>query len=96
MSYKKAGALPRQDLDRIKLPMLVYHHEKDGCDICKPYEVPAIMKGLKNSPVKKLIMASAGANPTGSPCEANHWHGFIGMEAQAVSEIAGWIRNPAN
>ena len=96
VSYKKAGALPRQDLDRIKLPMLVYHHEKDGCDICKPYEVPAIMKGLKNSPVKKLIMASAGANPTGSPCEANHWHGFIGMEAQAVSEIAGWIRNPAN
>ena len=40
VSYKKAGALPRQDLDRIKLPMLVYHHEKDACDICKPYEVP--------------------------------------------------------
>jgi hypothetical protein len=96
VAYKKAGALPKQDLKQIKVPVLVYHHEKDACDICRPNEVPSILSGLKNSPVKKLMMVSGGSNPTGSPCEGNHWHGFIGMEQQAVSEISAWIKNPTN
>ena len=94
VAFKKAGALPRQDLDRIRLPMLVYHHAKDACDVCQPHEVPAVLAALTHSPVKKLMMVSGGADPSGSPCEAKHWHGFIGMEAQAVSDISAWIKNP--
>lgn len=96
VSYKKAGALPKQDLKMIKVPMLVYHHDKDACELCKPYEAPNVLAGLKNSPVKKMMMVSGGSNPTGSPCEGNHWHGFIGMEQQAVTEISAWIRKPVN
>jgi dienelactone hydrolase len=96
VAYKKAGALPKQDLKQIKVPVLVYHHEKDACDVCRPNEVPSILSGLKNSPVKKLMMVSGGSNPTGSPCEGNHWHGFIGMEQQAVSDISAWIKHPTN
>jgi len=58
--------------------------------------MPSVLAGLNNSPIKKLIMAKDGSNPTGSPCEGNHWNGFIGMEQQAVSEINGWIRHPVN
>lgn len=94
VAFKKPGALPTQDLQRIKVPVLVYHHEQDACGICAPYEVPGILNGLKNSPIKKLMMVSGGSNPTGSACEANHWHGFIGMEQQAVSDISAWIKNP--
>ncbi len=94
VSYKKAGAIPKQDLQRIKLPMLVYHHEKDACDICKPYEVPSILSGLSGSPMKKLMFVNGGANPTGSACEGNHWHGFIGMESTAVADISAWIKKP--
>lgn len=94
VSYKKAGAVPKQDLPQIKVPMLVYHHEKDACEICRPYEVSRIVSGLTGSPVKKLMMVNGGANPTGSPCEGNHWHGFIGMEPQAVSEMGAWIKKP--
>jgi len=57
-------------------------------------EVPGIISGLKNSATKKLMMASGGANPTGNPCEGNHWHGFIGMEQQAVIDISTWIKKP--
>jgi predicted alpha/beta-fold hydrolase len=96
VSYKKAGALPKQDLKMIKVPVLVYHHEKDACELCKPHEVPSVLSGLKNSPIKKMMMVSGGLNPTGSPCEGNHWHGFIGMEAQAVAEISAWIKKPGN
>jgi len=90
----RTGALPTQKLDAIRVPVLVMHHEKDACPICKPGEVPLILAGLKNAPVKKQIMVNGGANPEGDPCEALHWHGYIGMEKEAVNIIADWIINP--
>lgn len=96
VNYKKVGAVPTQDIASIKIPVLVLHHEQDGCVHCRPYEVPAIVKGLKNAPFKKLMMVSGGGNPSGDPCEAMHYHGFIGMEKEAVAMITDWIKKPAN
>ena len=96
VSYKKPGAVPKQNLERIKVPVLVLHHAKDACPLCQPFEVPAILRGLKNAPVKKEIMVSGGENPTGNVCEALHWHGFIGMEREAVDLISNWIKAPTN
>jgi hypothetical protein len=28
-------------------------------------------------------------------CEPMHYHGYIGMEAEAVKMISDWIKNPA-
>ena len=96
VSYKKPGAVPKQDLDRIRVPVLVLHHAKDACPWCQPHEVPAILRGLKNAPVKKEIMVSGGENPTGNVCEALHWHGFIGAERETVDLIGNWIKAPTN
>jgi len=93
-SSKKTGAVPDQRLDAIRIPVLVLHHKKDECPICSPDEVSRITAGLKNAPAKKLILVDGGANPTGKPCEALHWHGFIGMEPGAVTIIADWIKKP--
>lgn len=93
-TYRITTAVPRQALDRIRIPVLVMHHEKDACPACAPYEVKYIMQGLKNAPVKKLVMVSGGGEPRGDPCEALHWHGYIGMESQAVDTIMAWIKNP--
>jgi dienelactone hydrolase len=95
-AYKKIGAVPSQDLQKIKVPMLVFHHSGDACEICRPREVPSILSGLKNAPIKKLMMVSGGSGATGNPCEAEHYHGFIGMETEAVHAIAEWIRTPSN
>ena len=96
VNYKKIGAVPTQDIASIKIPVLVLHHEQDGCALCRPHEVPAIVKGLKNAPVKKLMMVNGGGNPTGDPCEAMHYHGFVGMEKEAVAMITDWIKKPSN
>ena len=95
VSYKKTGAVPSQDLEKIRVPVLVLHHEKDGCKICAPHEVPAIIKGLKNAPVKKQILVSGGENPTGDPCGALHYHGFISMEKSTVDLITAWLKSPS-
>jgi hypothetical protein len=95
-SYKFAGAVPRQNLAAIDVPVLVMHHEKDRCASCAPHEASLILSGLTKSPIKKLLMVNGGANPTGDVCEALHWHGYIGMESEAVAMIAKWIKQPAS
>ena len=90
----KAGAVPQQRLDAVRIPVLVLHHQYDACWVCRPREVPRIISGLKNAPVKKLVMVDGGGDPRGDPCEALHWHGFIGMEKEAVDIIGDWIKNP--
>ena len=96
VNYKKPGAVPKQDLAAIKVPVLVFHHSKDACIQCRPDEVPAAFKGFRNAPIKKLVFVDGGANPTGDVCAGLHHHGFIGMEKEAVDTISGWIRHPAN
>jgi pimeloyl-ACP methyl ester carboxylesterase len=93
-SLKRIGAVPSQKLEMIRIPVLVMHHQKDSCEVTVPREVPRIIDRLKNAPVKKLVMVNGGANASGNPCEPLHWHGFIGMEKEAVDIIADWIKNP--
>ena len=65
--------------------------EADGLEISH-----LTLVGLSNAPIKKLMVVNGGANPTGDECAGQHWHGFIGMESEAISHIAEWIKAPAN
>ena len=87
--------VPRQRLSRIRIPVLVLHHEKDACGICDPDGVREIMAGLTNVPVAKAVLVGGGWLPSGNPCTSSHWHGYSGMEREAVDIIARWIRDPA-
>lgn len=95
VSAKKPGAVPAQNLAAITVPVLILHHSEDACPICGPRGVPAILNGLTHAPVKKLLMVSGGQDPSGNVCEALHRHGYVGMEKEAVEQIADWIRAPA-
>lgn len=54
----------------------------------------AILQGLTRAPVKKLMVVDGGSNPVGDECAAQHWHGFIGMEQEAIGQITAWIQSP--
>jgi hypothetical protein len=90
-NYKIPNAVPTFDLAQIKVPVLVMHHVRDVCSACRPHEAPNIYDGLKNSPVRKLLLVNGGSEPVGDPCEASH-HGYIAMEQEAVDLVAEWIR----
>lgn len=90
-SPKTVGAVPFQSLDKIKIPVLVMHHEKDACFLCQPDQAVSIDRGLVHSPRHALLMFAQGQGESGDPCHALHFHGFIGAEAQAVELIADWI-----
>jgi pimeloyl-ACP methyl ester carboxylesterase len=94
-AYKVSGAVPRQDLERIRLPTLVLHHDSDACWACQPSEAKQLAGQLKNAPIKKTIMVSGGSGATGNPCEPMHYHGYVGMQEATVDRIAAWILAPA-
>jgi hypothetical protein len=89
--------LPSMALDTIRVPALVVHHEQDQCRYCLFRDVPQLMSGLKSSPRAELVSFTGGGPAKGDPCQAFHYHGFVGIEAVVVKRIADWIKsNPAS
>jgi hypothetical protein len=87
--------VPTQDLAKIKVPVLVLHHIRDACKNCTPYEAKNIAGELKGAPITRTVLVSGGDGASGDPCEALHYHGFIGMERDAVDLIANWVIHPS-
>lgn len=86
----KGRAVPAMPLERIRVPVLVVHHEQDGCALCAFAEVPALMAKLGNAPRRQLLAFKGGEN-RGDPCEAMAYHGFNGLESAVVAQAAAWI-----
>jgi predicted alpha/beta-hydrolase family hydrolase len=88
------GSVSNMALERIQVPVLVHQHAKDSCKLTPPYLAERLVGKLSAAPVKKYMEVEGGQNPSGPPCEAFHYHGYIEMEAQAVAQIAAWIQQP--
>jgi hypothetical protein len=78
-------------LQKVAIPVLVVHHEKDGCKYCAYGQIPGLMEKLSSTPKKELMTFRGGEN-RGDPCEALAYHGFNGLEKDVVAKIAEWIR----
>jgi pimeloyl-ACP methyl ester carboxylesterase len=90
LSDEKGRPVPAMPLDRLRIPVLVVHHEQDGCGHCSFADMPALMAKLETLP-KKQLLTFKGGTPRGDPCEAWSYHGFNGLEREVVQQIAGWI-----
>ena len=90
-AYRIRGAVPGQELAKIRVPVLVVHHARDACKSCTPYEAKNIPSALTNSPRKEMVLIEAGSAPSGDPCEPMHYPGYIGAEPEVGALIASWI-----
>lgn len=96
ITNSKQGAISTQDIEDLKIPVLVVHHEQDACRYCDPDQAKKIPSYLKSAPYKKALIVNGGSEPRGDVCEAYHWHGFINSEEATGKLIADWIKNPTN
>ncbi|RFO96140.1 alpha/beta hydrolase [Rhodoferax lacus] len=85
----KSRALPQMDLEPLRLPVLVVHHEQDACRLCLFSDLPLLTAKLK-APFK--VLSYQGGTTRGDACEAMAYHGYNGIEAQVVQDIAAWIQ----
>jgi len=82
--------VPDMDLEALKIPVLVVHHEEDGCRHCLYSDMPRLMNKLAGLQRKELVTFKGG-NSKGDPCLAFAYHGFNGLESEVVAKIAAWI-----
>lgn len=90
------GNLREVDLSVIKKPVLILHHAADECRYCDPLYVSEIPARLVGSSRVELVMVEGGGPAIGDPCQAMHYHGFVGMEDETVGRIVDWIGKPAD
>ena len=82
--------VPAMPLGKLRIPVLVVHHEQDGCSHCAFSDIPALMNKLQHVPRRELLSFNGG-DEQGDPCEARGHHGFSGIEAQVVMRTAAWM-----
>ena len=90
LSDDKGRPVPAMAVDKLRIPVLVVHHELDGCRLCSFREIPALMSKLGDAP-RKHLLSFTGGEDRGDPCEAAGYHGFNGIEREVVAQIAQWI-----
>ncbi len=91
LSLDGGRPVPAMPLQKITVPVLVVHHEKDGCRQCAYAQISSVMDKLSSAPRKELLTFKGGEN-RGDPCEALAYHGFNGLEKDVVGKISEWIR----
>ncbi len=84
--------VPAMALEKLTVPVLVVHHEQDGCNLCAFSNIPSLMRKLENASRKDLQTWAGGLN-VGDPCEAQAYHCYNGIEKQVVAGIGAWIRS---
>lgn len=90
LTEDKGRPVPAMPLGKLRIPVFVVHHERDGCSHCSFNDVPNLMEKLGGVPKKQLLSLKGGQN-RGDPCEAFAYHGFNGLEREVVAQIAAWI-----
>jgi pimeloyl-ACP methyl ester carboxylesterase len=79
------------NLQAIVVPTLIVANNDDRCILTPPSDVPKLKAALTHAKVVAVVTVSGGAPPKSQPCDALSPHGFYGIEAQVVDEIATWI-----
>jgi len=87
----KGRPVPEMPLEKITIPVLVVHHEQDGCKHCPYSGIPRLMNKLSATHGKELAPFKGGMS-RGDPCEAFAYHGFNGLEEDVVGKIVTWIK----
>lgn len=89
-SDSKGQAVPDFDLSRVRIPVLITHHQDDGCRKTRPAAVGHIGDGLVNAPVVEVKWFSGGREQS-KPCKAMSYHGYLGIEKEVIDVIAAFV-----
>jgi hypothetical protein len=90
LTDRQGRPVPAMPLGELRIPVLVVHHEQDGCRLCSFNDVPTLMGKLDHAPRKQLLSFKEGGS-RGDPCEAFAYHGFNGLEREVVAQTAAWM-----
>lgn len=86
----RSRPVTNMEIGKLAIPVLVVHHEQDGCSVCRFSDIPKLMEKLPVG-IRKELVTYTGGNNVGDPCEARAYHGFNGLDEEVVKQIGAWI-----
>jgi len=91
-SEKLTEAVVDVPLAAIKVPALVVAHQQDACPNTPPDGATRLRAALTGSPATELFLLDGG-QPSGGPCDPTALHSLVGLDAEFVARVVGWMRS---
>ena len=79
-------------LSRVAVPTLIMSHRNDGCELTPAADASKLKRRLSRSAKVEIALLEGGSPPQSDPCEAMSQHGFLGIEDEAVTTIAKFVK----
>ncbi|TAJ89279.1 hypothetical protein [Reyranella sp.] len=81
------------DLRQVRVPVLLLRHRLDACRTSAPADADKFKEMLIGSPRVDIVTLEGGGprSKTAEPCGAAHYHGFWGIDDQAVAATVKWL-----
>jgi hypothetical protein len=82
------------DLGRINVPVMLLRHRLDSCRVSAPADADRFKALLTGAPKVDIVTLEGGGPKSSSAdvCGAAHYHGFYGIDDQAVAATVQWLR----
>lgn len=82
------------DVTRINVPVMLLRHRLDSCRVSAPADADRFKAMLTGAPKVDIVTLDGGGprGTTADPCGASHYHGFYGIDGQAVAATVEWLR----
>lgn len=75
-------------------PVLVVTHQNDGCRLSPPSDAPKLLAAFAEAQPRAHRTMTGGSPLRGDPCHGGSPHSFLGIEAEALTMIVAFIRDP--
>ena len=85
------GGLSALDLGLVHVPVLVMDDTLDACPTSPPGNATMLARRMRSSPRVATVLIPGGNTPESAPCDALSYHGYFGVEGQAVTTITAFI-----
>lgn len=81
------------DVMEIRVPVLLLRHRLDSCRASPPADAEKFKEMLTGSPRVDVVTLEGGGprSKTADPCGSSHYHGFWGIDDQAVAATVQWL-----
>ena len=90
---KHGGNVLDFNLGGIAIPVLVVHHNDDGCKVTTVTGAKDIKAAMTGSKAAELMIFEGGSSGNGKECGAKCHHGFLGLEKKVVNAVSDWIKS---
>lgn len=82
------------DVSRINVPVLLLRHRLDSCRVSAPADADRFKAMLTGAPKVDIVTLDGGGprSTAADACGAAHYHGFNGIDDQAVAATVQWLR----